>query len=691
MTGARLEKRRLTILCGLMVLFFALVVGRLVQLQITRSSELAERVRIQSEGNHTLAAERGTILDRTGRVVAKSVTGMALTTYPHSNEEVTTAGIYLDSLFGYRRGTAGRRYALAPRQFTYVRRRIDDRLARHIDSTAPRGIHLRKEPTRQYPYGLVGRQILGFTDIDHNGQSGFELAFDSLLAGKAGQADVRRNGHARAFRVTQDALINPIPGRSLMLTLDWRLQEIVEEELAAAAAEHGATIAMAAFVDVRNGDILAMAHHDTNERNRHRPTKLRAIADQYEPGSSAKAFVLAALLDEQIARPSDSIFCEEGLWRIEGSKPLRDAKPHGWLSLREVFDKSSNIGIAKLTVALGGEKLDNAYRRFGLGEETNCGLPGEADGVVSKPGRWTERTIASRAMGHGVSATALQMASAFAAIANGGTLYRPRLIRGEVDERFILTRTGKPERLRRVFDRDIVDTLHSMLRSVITDGTAQKALSDLVSIAGKTGTPQLIDDNGQYSNSRYGACFGGFFPYDQPVVAGYVYLSTFDHLTEAGVTAAPLFRSIAERFTVACPDMFSVPERTLFARSGGLVGTVTTPDFNGHTVHMARAMAAYRGIQLCLSAAEGTVVWQYPPPDQPLFDSAMVVAIVDRGDQTHTLPDLSGLPLHLALTVLSELGQPFRVTGHGVVRSQSLRAGAIVDSNQTLHLVCNQV
>ncbi|MBN1212717.1 MAG: penicillin-binding protein 2, partial [candidate division Zixibacteria bacterium] len=434
MKRTKREKIRLGVLFVVIIVFFCILTLRLVHIQIFLARPYGEIVKKQSSGKVSIPAERGMVYDRNGQLVAKNIFLSSLYAYPDNRRELNEVAAYLDSLFDLKPGTARNKYGLAIRKFRFIKRCFGDDLERRIEADrVPHGLYIRQESQREYPFGLVGKQVLGFTDIDNRGQSGFELTFDSLLAGQQGWADIRRDGLRNTYRVKESALVKPVPGKSLVLTIDWRLQEIVEEELAAAVEKYNAASAMAVFIDCNNGDILAMAHYDPQEKYRDKPAKLRAVTDQFEPGSVFKAFTAAGLLDEGAVDFGDSIFCENGKYKI-GRRTLHDDKERGWLSFREVMELSSNIGVAKCAIDFGGERLMETYKKFGIGEKLRCGLPGETAGRLTPPRTFSPYNVAALAMGHSVAVNTLQLAAGFAAIANGGELLRPRLLLGYVDD-----------------------------------------------------------------------------------------------------------------------------------------------------------------------------------------------------------------------------------------------------------------
>jgi cell division protein FtsI (penicillin-binding protein 3) len=691
MTRTRQENIRLRVIFALVICFFMVAVARLAHLQLYLGDAYAAIVERQSSAKVDIPAERGMVYDRFGELVAKNVIVSSLYAWPNDLAEVEQVARYLEKSYGLRAGEAITKYKLEPRRFKWIKRRITDAESKQIAADSPVGLHLRPESHRAFPFGLVGKQILGFTDIDNVGQSGFELAYDSLLTGTKGYADVRRDGLRKTYQVEEAALVKPIPGKSVVLTVDWRLQDIVESELARAVDTFNAQQGMAVFIDTRNGDILAMAHYDPSEQDPERPTKLRAISDQYEPGSVFKIFTAAGVLDRREVNHRELINCENGAWKV-GRRVLHDDKRHGEMNFREIIEVSSNIGIAKWAITVDPEEMFGVYKKFGFGKKLKCGLPGEASGRLMPPPKWSDFTIAQLAMGHAVAITPLQLAAAIGVVANGGELLRPRLIVGYVDDQGYVVEEQKREVLSRVVD-DGTDSLRAFMRGVVERGTAKAVNSKMVSIAGKTGTAQLPDlATGRYFQNKYAATFGGFFPYESPTIAGAVILIDPQPLHYGGLTSGPAFRKIVERYAVLNPDLITLPERTLAARSGRVRVTVDLPNFVGRDLEAAKQLAEVRGIKLRTTADEGTVVWQFPPPDRKLAEGDEVVALVDNpADSVMRMPDLTGLPLKKVTALLSHVGVKFHIRGTGRVVATSLEAGKPLDPTVPLQVECQPI
>lgn len=693
MKRTRLERIRLGIIFVLVAGFFTIAAARLVHLQVFQSARYSAIVARQSHSTIRIPAERGSIYDRNGQLVAKNVIARSLYAWPRNSQERAQVASYLERLYDLKRGTAVKKYRLRVKQFSWIKRRLTDRAADRIAAEAPGGLHLRQESRRTYPFGTVGKQILGFTDIDNKGQSGFELASDSILAGKPGMADVRKDALQTTYRVNETAVVRPQPGRSAIMTVDWRLQEIVETEIARAVKEYNAKSGMAVFLDCDNGDILAAAHFDPTERYPERPTKLRAISDQFEPGSVFKIFTAAAVMDAGLVVYTDTVFCEEGAWLVD-RRTIHDDKEHGWLNFRSVMELSSNIGIAKFALEMPPEELFDVYRRFGFGQKLRCGLPGEAAGSLNKPQPWSDFNIASLTMGHSIATTPMQLAAAIAAVANGGRLMRPRLVLGYVDQTGNLVREIEPQEICRVFDESISDSLRAILRGVVENGTATPVNSEVIAIAGKTGTAEIPDlVNGGYLKNHFSASFGGFFPYDRPIIAGLVVLEDPRPITYGGYTAGKAFKRIAECYSVINPDAFVNQDRTLFASSDKLENTIEVPDLVGRDISLARQLAEQNGINLCVSAEKGIVNWQFPPADRLLFrGDKLIVSVGQSGSDEQPMADLRGLPIRMVAAFLHQVGIEFQFEGVGSVVRQSIKPGTMISPGSArCKLVCRAI
>lgn len=658
---------------------------RLGSIQLVHGSEYGEKARAQSSGKTIVPAERGIIYDRTGREVAINIVGSSLSAYPRNKSEIKNIYRYLDRLNRWQAGTSRKKYRLKSEKFKWIKRNLTDNLARQVASDSVAGLYLRKGLKREYPFDEVGRQILGNTDIDYRGLSGFEYNHDSLLAGLPGLIDFLRDGKNNTYNLREVPLVKPVSGKSMVLTLDWYFQEIVEDELKSAVKEYNALSGTAVFLDCYTGEILAAADYVENSSSR--VLKLRAVSDCFEPGSVLKIATVAALLDENLVDLEEKIYCEKGIWKC-GRRRLRDDKKYDTLTIRQIMELSSNIGIGKLAQRLGGEKLKEALHKFGFGQKLRVDLPGEASGAIGDPGVWSEYNIAALAMGHSISATPVQLAAAVGAVANGGELYRPHVIKGIIDSDNRTIKYTQKEFIGRVMEEDNAEVLRSFLTGVVERGTATPVQSAIISIAGKTGTAEIPDlENGGYKRNKFNASFIGYFPAEKPRIAGIVVLCEPEPVHYGGYTAGPAFKKMAERYTIANCDMLKPSTQLKAEDDEGEMIEVT--DFVGRDYEFAKTMAQRDGLTLKTNRESGLVVWQYPPANRKIPGTEKVAVLVNSSENDNiVMADLVGLNMRTALALLNFQGVNFELEGCGVVKKQFPKVGAKISKKTKCRLVC---
>lgn len=681
---------RVGLIALLVCLFFGTVLVRLFHLQVIKADEYREIVEKQTTGKVTLNASRGILYDRNGQVVANNVYLKSLYAFPKNQTEVQNVARYLERSFGLNKGTAVKKYKLEPNRFRWIERRLPDSIANQILREKPSGLHYEEEPARVYPYGLIGKQIIGFTNIDSKGQSGVELMFDTELAGVDGEYGYRRDAHSKTYRIERNPIKKSVSGKSKILTIDWRLQEILEEELRNGVEKYNAKNGMAVFINNNNGEILAAAHFDPDEKNPQMPYKLRPFTDLFEPGSIFKGITAAGFLEEGIVNFNDSVYGEKGKWLLNG-RTFHDDKELEWLKFRDIIVLSSNIGMAKYAIEMSGERVVDYLNKYTVGEKAGLGWPGEPSGSIATYKKWSDINLANLVIGHGVATSPLQMAMYFSAIANGGSLYRPRIVLSDVDK------SGKPinrtrkELIAEVMSKVTSDSLRSFMLGVVDTGTATPVKSDLVTIAGKTGTAQIFDfERGCYSYRDYMASFAGFFPAEKPLITGIVVYESPQPIHYGGYTAGPTFRRIAERYVMLNPDLFTTPSRLLAEKSNKFENTTVVPEVIGHPVSQARLIAQEKKLTVRTTADSGTVVWQFPPADRIMFENDELLVAVESTEQP-VMPDLKGLTIREVSAFLSLAGIKYTVRGNGRVKKQSIQPGKKISDDLVCVVECKPI
>ena len=515
-----------------------------------------------------LAPARGVITDRRGAPLALTVPAPSLYAIPKRVEDVPTTARALAKVLGTKDRAIEERLRLGS-GFVFVSRWIDAKQADAIAALALPGIGLISEPRRMYPQGALAGRIVGFSNLDGEGVRGIEQAEQKWLAGRADSMIVKRDARGRILAEAGRDLLSTAGG-DVALTLDSVLQADAEAALADTVRATGAKGGLVIALDPANGDLLALAEAPAFDPNQFRKTKMndsrsRIFADALEPGSTFKTFAIAGALQHGAIRARDVFDCENGAWRVPG-KTLRDTHPEGLLDVGGVLQKSSNICAAKIGYALGAERHYQMLTAFGFGSRSASGFPGESAGLLRSWRAWRPVDHATVSYGQGVSVTALQLAAATAAIANGGILHEPRLVLAR------RTGSGAWEKTahapgRRVLRAEVAAQVRDMMESVVhVEGTALRASLEGVRSGGKTGTAQVLDTStGRYFANRYLNWFVGAAPIDAPrivVVAMVEEPRGIGHT--GGATTAPLFARAAAaalaRKDIRTQPVFGLPD-----------------------------------------------------------------------------------------------------------------------------------
>lgn len=537
--AANMHTRRAHFIALSLGLVTAAYVARVTQLQVVQGDHWQTKAVGQSEVREVLPATRGRILDREGRPLALSREQFRVYYAPAEvkNQEsalaVLTKTLDLSASQADRLKRGNRGWILLPRLVTSRER---DDLLQALGS----GIYPVSVPTRVYPEGGLARAILGTIDSDGAGSSGIEALYDSLLRGHPGEVAQTRDARGVTYRDPQVPLLPPVAGHDVYLTLDAELQTIAESALDEAIDRTGASGGDVLIADPKTGELLAVA-----SRRQGAGFRVPAFSDPFEPGSTVKPFLLAALLQEGEADLADEVYAEHGRWMM-GSRLIEDVHEYDTLTVAEVLRYSSNIGAAKLSTRLEPGQQYSYLRDFGFGTRTGIALTPESGGVLRRPEEWSGLSQASLAIGYELTVTSLQLVSAYGALANGGTLMEPRLIR-EVrgpDGVSVYQRSARP--VRRVIDRDVASAIGEVLDSAVSEGgTGSRASLHTVSIAGKTGTARIASGGG-YAEQRYQSSFVGFAPVEDPALVILVKLEDPQGAYYGGEIAAPVCRTILQ-------------------------------------------------------------------------------------------------------------------------------------------------
>jgi cell division protein FtsI (penicillin-binding protein 3) len=541
---------------GAVVLFLALLV-RVAILQVADHADYAAYGELQRIQEVVVPAERGALLDRNGAPLAMSMLQQTVWADPQLVGDPDATAEVLAPLLWTTPAELETKLR-QPGEFVYLARQMsDDRadeVAAAIEAEGLSGIYFSDEPARFTPDPDLARGVLGRVGVDGEGVSGLELTYDELLAGTPGELRVERGTDGETIPGGEQQVTEADQGDDLVLTLDIGLQHAAERALAAGVEAAGAQGGTAIVSDPRSGEILAMANVTTLTEGPDAGSVVSgsnnaAVTALFEPGSVNKVITMAAALEEGLVTPAtvldvpDSIQVSDHLFTDHDPHP-----PAAW-SVTDVLSQSSNVGTIMLAQQLGAERLDQYLRAFGFGAPTGLGFPNEVPGLLLDPADWSGTSIGSIPLGQGISVTALQMLSAYNAVANDGVLVEPQLVSATVDGDGQQHPTEAPEE-RQVISTSTATQLQSMLASVVSDGTGVEAAIPGYSVAGKTGTARKPQPEGGYEdaggNYHYVSSFAGFVPAEDPALSVIVVIDEPTSSIYAGDVAAPVFSQIAQ-------------------------------------------------------------------------------------------------------------------------------------------------
>ena len=622
---------------------------RLVYLQVFRHEDLARRAERQQMRTIEAPAKRADIVDRNGRLLAYSVEADTIYAVPTDISDPDAAARRLCGALGDCDGKA--QTALADRirrgkAFVYVRRQVTPEQARRVAELDLEGVGFLKENRRYYPNKALAAQVLGYVGVDNVGLAGIESTYDSTIKGRPGTVLIHVDAKRRAFSRTER---KPTSGATLELTIDQQVQYIVERELKAGVEWSGAAGASAVVMDPFTGELLAVASYPTFNPNVFRQAtdagrRNRAVQDLYEPGSTFKIITACAALEEGVVRPTDVIDVSPGYVRF-GTRTIRDDHHFSALTFEDVVAHSSNVGAIRTGLKLGAQRFGRYVRPFGFGAASSPDFKGENPGIVWGADNMKDSALASMLIGYQVGVTPLQMAAAVSAVANGGELLQPRVVRAVTREG---VRSEVPRKVvRRAISTNTAAQLLPMLEAVVNRGTAKIAQMDGYTVAGKTGTAKKLVRGSYLGHSDYNTSFVGFVPSRTPRYTIVVLVDSPHKVSPyGGVVAAPIFRRISE------------------------------------------AMMQYAGVPRTINPEPAVVVSRDEAPASAGPRKVSITGITEAGTvgTAGILPDLTGLSARDAVRVLVDLGLTPRVRGAGTVVAQDPPAGTLLPQEPTAML-----
>ena len=620
------------------------LLARLGYLQVVKHDEYLRLAESQHAKSIALRPKRGPILDRNGQVLAVSSAAETLYALPARVDDAGRLAKRLAPVLGEPAADIVKRLDTSKR-FVFVKRRLPPAVAQAVRELHEPALGFLEESLRLYPNRELAAQVVGFEGGEGKGLGGIEQAWDAHLAGQEGRALVERDALGREVTGAPVILKPSRPGQGVVLTLDATLQYIAEKEVDAAWRRTRSRAAMAVAMDPRTGEILALAIRPTFNPNAFATAsdderRNRAVTDPFEPGSTFKVILAAAALEEGVVRPTDRLYGENGAITV-ASATIHDWKKYGWLTFSEVLQNSSNVGSIKVGLALGKDRYYKYIAGFGFGTATGVGLPGESRGQLRGPERWSGLSLATMSIGQEISVTAVQMVSAFAAVANGGRLMQPQIVRAVVDGTGREMQGFEPKAIRQVISPETARTLTGIMTKVVSDGTGHNAAIVGFEVAGKTGTAQKMDPaTRRYSRAPGVLSFVGFVPAEDPRLAMIVLLDEPKNEKWGSEAAAPMFSAIGAE---ALRYLHAPPKDT---------APVQIVREQGEPQPEARRAIPIMGAER----------------------SEAGVSAVDDGPSA--MPAVTGLSLRQAMQTLAPLDVRLEVAGRGVVSAQTPAAGA---------------
>lgn len=667
--------RRALFVAAFIVFWVFAISVRLVYLQVSQHEALGERARSQQQQALETSSQRGLLLDRQERELARSIQTESIFIDAAKLEnagDIECTAARLAPVLQVKKEDLQRKIADAKTKnsrFVWIARRLSAEQATAIRGLGLPGVDFRSEPKRFYPNGSIAAHVLGFVGVDGAGLGGVEQVYNEKITGEPGKLFLERDSEGNPYESFEQP---GTPGQTIVLTLDHSIQYRAEQALLSAVTKSRAKSGTAIVLDPRSGEILALANAPTFDPNKPGEAKAEArsnwaLQNIYEPGSTFKIVSFSAAIEKGLAKPDDRIDCQMGAITVAG-RLVHDHHAFGSLTITEALAKSSNVAAIKLGMRVGDATMYEYMKRFGFGSRTGIELPGETAGLLRPVSRWQPSSIGSIAIGQEVGVTPLQMAAAFGALANDGVRIAPHLVREVRTASGATVYRANPEQ-RRVVNVETARALRQMLESVTLNGTAKLAQLNGYSAAGKTGTAQKIDPKTKtYSRTKHVASFVGFAPVNDPALVIIVVIDEPGGAYHGGDVAAPVFRDIAEQIL---PDLGVVPD-TYFKLPDGLVAEAATPEV------APRSREAEVQTELAREATLPSVAGRDGHGGEIIYAAANKSSIL--------MPDLSGRSVRDVARTCARLGLKLEARGEGRATTQSPAPGAELNSGQLVYI-----
>ncbi len=683
-SGKSIHFRRIYIIIVGILIFWAALETRLFIIQVKNHDFYTEQSKVQSAKKVNIAAQRGNIFDRNQECLATDLIQYDLAVdlnKINNKDKIATAfakhlkhskQYYLD-----RMNTS--------RDFKYMARKVSREKMLKIWEMDNPGLVRIEGYRRFYPFGKCGSQVIGFTDVDNKGINGIELQYEEQLHGENGWTFLMADARRRFGYNVDYPQLSSKAGVDITLTIDKNFQTIVEDELDLGVKKYRADYGMAIMMNPSTGEILAMYSSPGFDPNNASASSIkhrrnRTITDIFEPGSTFKIFPAAALLQENIKKPDDIVFCENGKYRYY-NHTVNDSKKHAWLSFQKVIEYSSNIGMVKLSADISKNTFYQYIKNFGFDAQTGVNLIGESTGLLSKPNKFSGLSKGVISFGQEIGVTAIQITNAYASVINGGELMRPYLLEEIRSAEGKTLQKNEPKVIRRVVSEEVAEQLRQFMVGAVTRGTGKKAQIEGITIGGKTGTAQKYNQKTKsYVRGKYLSSFIGFAPAEHPEYVLAIFLDNPGSVYYGGDVAAPIFRNIMKRILSFAPsdiDDITGEYQPQFAQANKNI-----PNFSGLSASALEDYFEFKNVDYQVAGQGKYVVAQARSKDPVEFK---------LGKLNHTsqsMPDLRGLTIREALKKMDFSRFRVSITGTGRVTKQSIKPGTKVTTRSDLRLSC---
>lgn len=657
---------RALIILAIVFLIFAALIIKLISIQILNNEYYSLKAIKQQNKPQIVKAERGIIKDRNGEVLSFTNDNISfyVDTRMMTSEKVDTIIKIFSKVFKKDKNYYKELIENGIRNVCLEKKVSIDK-ALYLKKIVIDGLFYEEDHTRVYPYGSLASHVIGYVNKELKGIEGIERVYDQNLSGTDGYYVFQRDVKGRIISLDEKNSRAPQPGNNVILTINKSYQKILQEELLKGLQKYEGESAVGIIMNPNTGEILALANLPdfdpanynvfTDEARRN-----RAITDTYEPGSTLKAIVLAVLFDQKLVKEDEVINTENGKFIFKNVR-ISDTHPHRSLTVRQILEQSSNVGMSKLSFRISDEVLYKYLRDFGFSNYTSIELPGEADGRLKKPMNFSAITKAFMSFGYELSVTPIQLITAFSALINGGILYKPYIVKAITDANGKLIEESKPTKIRNIIKKETSDLMRELMVGVVENGTGTAAQLDNVLVGGKTGTSQKFE-NGNYTSSKHNSSFIGFFPADNPQLICMILINSPKVGKYGGLVAAPIFHDVAKRILEA--DLNLVPNRKKINRSKSVIDQLIA--------------------DIRTSPSTTSKSYLNVPEKTTKISVHKRFSNINR----NVMPNLISYSMRDAIAMLNEIGLKYKITGTGKVVSQSIQPGTAIKSDLVCFIKC---